>query len=280
MRVVLSAAAAERAAAVAAWDEEAVPLSPAATVVLLRGSPDGGIEIYLQRRHRRLAFAGGMYAFPGGRVDPADGDLPDHLWAGPTPQKWRDRFAARDLVEARAHVVGVVRELFEETGVLLARRAHDESTWPSETDRRAVSEGRLLADVLDQHGLAVDTAALTAWSRWVTPRFERRRFDAWFFAAALPDGQDPRAATDESHEGRWASPRDILTQQASGELAMLPPTWWTVRELASAGDVDDARDRAPAMARHTVGWTRDGDDVVMVMPDDPAYPGDDPREGS
>lgn len=279
MRVVLSAATAERAAAVAAGDQEAVPLSPAATVVLLRETPSTGVEIYLQRRHHALAFAGGMYAFPGGRVDPADGHLADHLWAGPSPAQWGAMFGAGDLVEARAHVVGVVRELFEETGVLLARPARDQSSWPGEAERRAVSEGRPLADVLDQHGLAVDTAALTAWSRWVTPRLERRRFDAWFFVAALPKGQHPRAATDESHEGRWVAPRDVLSQHVGGELAMLPPTWWTVRELASARDVADARTRPPAMVRHTVGWTRDGDDVVMVMPDDPAYPGDDPREG-
>ena len=101
--------------------------------------------------------------------------------------------AASARLTVPRNVVGVVRELFEETEVLLARRAHDESAWPSETDRRAVSEGRLLADVLDQHWLAVDTAALTAWSRWVTPRFERRRFDAWFFAAASPNISARRA---------------------------------------------------------------------------------------
>jgi 8-oxo-dGTP pyrophosphatase MutT (NUDIX family) len=51
----------------------------AATVVLLRDLPAGpgapGVEVFLQRRSRHLAFAPGMYVFPGGAADPSDLDL-------------------------------------------------------------------------------------------------------------------------------------------------------------------------------------------------------------
>src|SRR5262245_9009319 len=45
---------------------------PAATVVLLRDAPDAGLETLMVRRSSKLEFAGGMWVFPGGRVDPGD----------------------------------------------------------------------------------------------------------------------------------------------------------------------------------------------------------------
>ena len=282
MRIVLRPPVAARAAEVAEGAEAAVPISPAATVVLVRPADGGGIEVYLQRRHRGLAFAGGVFAFPGGRVDAADADLPDSAWSGPSPQAWAQQFDA-DAATARAHVVAVVRELFEETGVLLAASADGapaSSGWPSEHDRQAVSEGRPLGHVLAEHGLRIDSASLVGWSRWVTPRFERRRFDAWFFVAALPTGQQPRVATGESHSQTWVRPDDGLAGMKGGDLPMLPPTWWTLSELAQVHDLAGLHEAAPPMARHTVGWVREGDDAVMVLPDDPRYPGDDPNEGT
>ena len=51
-----------------------VPLRPAATVMLVRDVDAGGIEVLMVRRAAAAAFAGGMYVFPGGRVDEADGE--------------------------------------------------------------------------------------------------------------------------------------------------------------------------------------------------------------
>lgn len=49
------------------------PLLPAATVVPLRDGPDG-LEVLLMRRNSKLEFVGGMWVFPGGRID--DDDYP------------------------------------------------------------------------------------------------------------------------------------------------------------------------------------------------------------
>lgn len=282
MRIVLPEPLAARALDVAAGREPAVALAPASTVVLLRDCSSGGVEAYLQRRHRALAFAGGMFAFPGGRVDTADARLHDQLWTGPSPQDWAAWFGEPAPDQARAHVAGVVRELFEETGVLLAEPnpAASRSRSATEHDRAAVTDGLALCDLLADVGLRVDSGALRPWSRWLTPRFERRRFDTWFFVAALPPDQQPRVATDEAHEGRWVRPEQALAALRRGELAMLPPTWWTLRQLATFPDVASVLADPVPMVRYTVGWARDGDDVVMVLPDDPRYPGDDPHEGS
>jgi 8-oxo-dGTP pyrophosphatase MutT (NUDIX family) len=55
------------------------PAVPAATVVLVRDG-EAGIETLMLRRNSKLAFAGGMWVWPGGRIDPADyADAPDDL---------------------------------------------------------------------------------------------------------------------------------------------------------------------------------------------------------
>lgn len=62
--------------------EEVPEAVPAATVLLLRDAPDG-LEVLMLRRDSKLAFAGGMWVFPGGRVDPEDypPDAPDDVEA-------------------------------------------------------------------------------------------------------------------------------------------------------------------------------------------------------
>ncbi len=243
MRIVLPEPLAQRARAVAAGQAPPAPVEPAATVVLVRPAGET-VEVYLQHRHRALAFAGGVHAFPGGRVDPADAATLRDEVSGSSTADWAARFGAASADEAAAHVAAAIRELAEETGVRL------------------------------------EPGGLVGWSRWVTPRFERRRFDAWFFVAAAPSGQEPRAATSESHEGVWMRPADALAALETGKLAMLPPTWWTLREIAERGPITGVLGHPPPMHRYTVGWTSIGDDVVMALPGDPAYPGDDPREGT
>src|SRR5262249_22587229 len=55
------------------WDEAAkgVVAAPAATVVLVRDG-ERGLEVLLGRRSSKLAFHGGAWVFPGGRIDPVD----------------------------------------------------------------------------------------------------------------------------------------------------------------------------------------------------------------
>jgi 8-oxo-dGTP pyrophosphatase MutT (NUDIX family) len=237
------------------------------------------VEAYLQRRHTSLAFAGGMHAFPGGRVDAGD-DAAVPAWWGPQPPAWGERFGS-DVRTAAAHVVGVVRELFEETGVLLAAPQHEDPTWPDEADRASVAAGHLpVAELLDRHRLALDCRDLRGWSVWVTPRFETRRFEAWFFVARLPKGQGPRVASGESHDGCWVAPAQAALDAQERRLAMLPPTWWTLRELAGYPTVTDVLDRPPSMARHTAGWVPHGSGARMVLPGEPDYPGADPQEGT
>jgi 8-oxo-dGTP pyrophosphatase MutT (NUDIX family) len=201
-----------------------VPIRDAATVVLLRDTADG-LETWLLTRHTRLAFAGGMSVFPGGRVDEADAALP--VTGGDLAA-----FAARagcDETTARALVGAAVREVFEETGVLLTVPTADLSGARGDVEGGRVSFG----DLLRANGLAVDADALRPWSRWVTPAGEVRRFDTRFFVAGLPAAAQAQDVTFESSEASWVLVAEAIEQAQRGERGMLPPTISTLAALVA-----------------------------------------------
>ncbi|MUL44113.1 NUDIX hydrolase [Streptomonospora sp. PA3] len=249
---------------------------PAATVMLLHEAGGGGLEVYLLRRTASMNFAPGMHVFPGGGVDERDTD--DAIgWAGPPPAEWADRLQTDEPL-ARALVCAAVRETFEESGVLLAgppaggvvadTRGPD---W--EADRKALVDHSLsFTELLRRRGLVLRSDLLRAWSRWITPRGERRRFDTRFFAAALPEGQQTRDVGGEADRVAWMRPRDAVAAWRRGELEMLPPTVTTCAELAECGSLDAVlaarREIAPIEpeARLVGGRTR------FVVPEGVPYP--------
>ena len=227
----------------------------AATVILLRhGSVSGsgpGVEAFLLRRTAELEFAPGACVFPGGSVDERDADR-GIGWAGPAPED----FAAQLDVppeRARALVCAAIRETFEESGILLAgpagERAGERAGLVSDSaalaaDRHALLTGSMsFGEVLSRNGLVLRTDLLTPWARWITPEVSPRRFDTWFFAAALPPGQDATAAPEghadpgESESGTWLRPAAALEAAEAGQITLLPPTAVTLRELSAHQDV-------------------------------------------
>lgn len=234
----------------------------AATVMLVRPA-DADFQVYAIRRAATMAFASGMYAFPGGSVDPSDSDA-SIGWAGPPPAAWADRLGLA-VGPAQAVVCAAVREVFEEAGVLLA--GYEPSTVVGEVTgarweqaRKAlVSRQTSLTGLFHDGGLILRSDLLRPWSRWVTPEFEPRRFDTYFFLARLPEGQHTQDVSGEADHTLWVRPADALDRLAAGEIAMLPPTMATLRELASCSDVDsllaaaDHRDAATPLIPRLAG---------------------------
>ncbi|MGW0494931.1 NUDIX hydrolase [Streptomyces sp. NPDC003007] len=235
------------------------PVTPkrAATVMLLKDTGSGP-AVHMLRRRASMAFAGGAYAYPGGGVDPRDDD--HHVrWAGPTRAWWADRLGV-DETAAQAIVCAAVRETYEEAGVLLAGPAPDSvvgdttgADW--EADRAAlVARDLSFAEFLDRRGLVLRSDLLGAWTRWITPEFESRRYDTWFFVAALPEGQRTRNASTEADRTVWIAPREAAAGYDKGELLMMPPTIATLRQLtayetaARALDAAPGRDLTPVLA--------------------------------
>lgn len=270
-------------------DGELTPVAPraAATVLLLR---DGvaGPDVYMLRRRASMAFAGGAYAYPGGAVDPRDeGEV---AWAGPSREVWARRLGlGGDTTAAQAVVCAAVRETFEESGVLLAGPTADTvvadttgADW--EADRAALVARELpFADFLLRRGLVLRSDLLGGWARWITPEFEPRRYDTWFFVAALPEGQRTRNASTEADRTVWIRPGEAAGGYDRGELLMMPPTIATLRDLSGYATVAqalaaaDGRDLTPVLAQARLV----GGELVLSWPGHEEFtkriPGDDGR---
>lgn len=268
---------------------ELTPVTPrrAATVMLLRDaeSPETGETgetgeagppaVHMLRRRASMAFAGGAYVYPGGSVDPRDGAEGGTVgWAGPSRQEWAERLGVGTAAQAQAIVCAAVRETFEEAGVLLAGEdagsvVADTTGEGWEADRAALVARELsFAEFLARRSLVLRSDLLGAWARWITPEFEERRFDTWFFVAALPHGQRTRNASTEADRTVWIPPADAAARYDRGELLMMPPTVATLRDLARCGSAAEAlaaaegRDLSPVLAR----TRREGGQIVLSWP--------------
>ncbi len=268
----------ERAEKIRAGEVAAAPTKDAATVVLLREGADG-LEAYLLRRVQTMAFAAGMYVFPGGSVDPRDTDMPATAWSGASIDAW-GRLLKSDDGLTRALACASVRETFEESGVLLAGEHAGEvvadttgDDW--EADRQALLDRSLaFAALLERRGLVLRTDLLRPWAHWITPEIEPKRYDTRFFVAALPAGQRTRDVGGEADRVAWMRPQTALERFRDGELGMLPPTAYTLAELTAYDTVADvleagtSRDVRPVLPRVVV----EADQVRLLLPHDAGYP--------
>jgi 8-oxo-dGTP pyrophosphatase MutT (NUDIX family) len=252
----------------------AVPPKDAATVMLLRDGAEG-LEVFLLRRVAQMAFAGGMTAYPGGGVDPRDADA-SVAWAGPGPKWWAERFGC-PVPLARSLVCAAVRETFEESGVLLA--GPDEASVVQDAGRYAEARARLvgrelsLAEFLAEADLVLRADLLRPWANWVTPVGERRRYDARFLLAELPAGQHADGSTSEAVEATWRRPADALADREAGRCWLMPPTWYTLAELAELPMVADALAASEhrRIEKVTPRLVRAGGELHLTFPGDPRY---------
>jgi 8-oxo-dGTP pyrophosphatase MutT (NUDIX family) len=215
----------------------------AATVALVRDGADG-LEVYLMRRPATMAFAPGAWVVPGGSVDAADADVAASLSTAASLSMMDGEGAAArastvdpgwtatrlSTVDAGRVLAAAVREVFEETAVLLATDATGAvPPFPSRRrvrDRTALRSGTAgFGALLRRDGLRLDRRLLVPWSRWITPAWvPKRRFDTYFFVAALPAGQQPVRARTEASAARWLRPDQALDGFARRRLQLMVPT--------------------------------------------------------
>lgn len=247
------------------FTDDVAPAADAATVLVLREG-DGAPEVFLVRRSADARFMGGAYVFPGGRVDPGDADpaVPCDLGA--------DEAAARlneaDPARARALFVAAIRECVEEAGILLASGEVSPAVLAALRARGAPPIATLLPP-----GVTLRARELVPFARWVTPTRESRRFDARFFLARAPAGADAAR-----HDGRetvascWLTASAALERARAGEVVLAPPTWRTLSELRAARTVDEALALAPARVTPREPVVVFGDEIAVLLPDDPGHP--------
>jgi 8-oxo-dGTP pyrophosphatase MutT (NUDIX family) len=255
--------------------EHGRPAEPrdASTVVVVRESENGFLEMFCVERHRRSAFMGGALVFPGGKVDPSDHA---DTWASLATQLApRPRAFAADEGTARAFAVAAIREALEEAAIVPVTGDRVDASLALEL-RREISgaPARSLADALHARGLVLDVGRLQALARWITPTAEPKRFDTRFYLLPLPEGQAGAHDDHETTTSFWATPAEVLSRWERGEVILAPPTAWTLglfvglKSVAAAMAVAERTSLSPIEPC----FMEDAGVMILTLPGDPLHP--------
>ncbi len=223
----------------------------AATVILLRNScNDDGFEVFLLKRHEKSSFMGGNYVFPGGRVDREDGSLETcALSRGVSLEEAHRRMSGLfSPQECLAHWIAGVRELFEESGILLAYdhngnplQFKNEGDWRRFIDYRdQIQKGKItICRIATESNIYLALDRLQYYAHWITPEARSERFDTRFFLARLPDGQEASFDQKETVAEVWLTPRKALEENVQGKVALSPPTLMTLEDLSQFHTIEE-----------------------------------------
>lgn len=248
------------------------PARPSSTVaVVRRGSSEP--ELFMVRRHAQSSF-GAAHAFPGGVIEDDDANVHDFC-TGLSTEQADSRLGVKtgglDLYSA------AIRELFEESGVLLA------DTHSIDEDLNAIREALNAGseswfDFVSRNQLRLHCDQLHYFTHWVTPPTLPKRYSTRFFLAELPQGQTATHCGGELTESRWITAHDILEAGRTGEVELHFPTIKSLESIARHKTYEALIE----WARSCVQWgvtsmvpviiTRDGEQEI-VLPGDKDYPG-------
>ena len=252
--------------------ETAAPIPQAAATVLMLRDGDQGPETFLVRRHEKSNVHGGVYVFPGGKVDDDDFSYPaGHLDQDALALKAALNEAETDARTAAGIYVAAIRETFEECGVLLARGDHG----------AVAAGGMVFSQAVRDNGLTLRTTDLFPWSRWITPVHSitpGRRFDTRFFVLRAPPDQAARHDDHETTDSAWLTPREALQRYWRGEIALVPPQIMSLSHIASHASVDSVLNEARSRRALSdlPGGPRDRWPAGDGLPERPAAPQPDP----
>jgi 8-oxo-dGTP pyrophosphatase MutT (NUDIX family) len=253
--------------------------SPAATVVLLRDRAAGGVDVLMMQRHRKSKFAAGDFVFPGGKVE-TDDNPPDAIaWC-----RGLDLASAARVLDLEAtpstalgYWIGVIRETFEEVGLLLATGAGGgvpgiDAERLAGYRRACQADNRAFWTMVRAERLTLATDRLVYFAHWITPADLPLRFDTRFFAAPAPPGE----ATGDEHEVtalRWLTPREALDAQARGEISLRFPTMRNLALFEGAASTAEALRRLDGRSVRPIQPRVVVIDGVRrpVIPGDPEY---------
>jgi 8-oxo-dGTP pyrophosphatase MutT (NUDIX family) len=201
------------------------PPLDAATVVMLRDGP-GGLQVLLMRRHQASNVLGGVYVFPGGKLDPEDQHPAWLKRLSQSSATLQERLGEPDIPAERATglFVAAMREAYEECRVLLGCAQHAEPLALSLL--QALLGGQNWHEAFQSLGLTLHTEPLLPWCRWITPRqasVTNKRFDTRFFVTQVPDNQLAEHDNHEATEVLWIQPRQALQRYWDREIELAPP---------------------------------------------------------
>ena len=191
----------------------------AAAVIMLRNPADP--EVYWIKRSLNLKFMGGFHAYPGGQRDASDSEL---------------SVANCDDADQAALMVCAVREIFEETGILLAHGVENLSLVKIAELREELESGQAkFTEIFQRENLRIDADWLLEAPRWVTPAPAPKRFDTRFFVVWVPhcaDGLQLASVIEgELESGEWNRPVEAVNKWRDGEVILASPVLSPLLEM-------------------------------------------------
>ncbi|KAI1082122.1 hypothetical protein F5B20DRAFT_569541 [Whalleya microplaca] len=211
---------------------------PSASIVLL--SPKNHV-LLLHRVQTSSAFAS-AYVFPGGNLS----EFHDGIVPGPSDVKRHE--------DSVAYRLGAIRETFEESGILLARKGGQDGELlnlpSSERDdaRKAIYNNNIrFTEWLDSVGGVADIDNLLPFTRWITPQSQPRRFSTPMYIYMLPlsTSDDPAISAAQSEAmvptpdggmeitaARFDHASAWLEKQRKGEIILFPPQCFLLHILS------------------------------------------------
>jgi glyoxylase-like metal-dependent hydrolase (beta-lactamase superfamily II)/8-oxo-dGTP pyrophosphatase MutT (NUDIX family) len=213
-----------------------------------------GIEVYWIRRAESLRFMGGWHAFPGGGLSRRDLEIeirgrPQRLDGAPAdgalPEAILDGVAELGPVAPPGLLACAVRELFEETGVMLGSPGDERPGVESSTKRLGALRRQLLSKELDFASLlsgldlSPEVSELVYAGRWLTPPLGPLRFDNRFFLLQWEEDRvpQPEVIVGEVELGEWVRPAVALQRWRDGEIVAAPPILHIMEVLEQTGPI-------------------------------------------
>lgn len=256
------------------------PARPSAAVILVREA-GRGIEVFMGQRHGRATFAS-TFVFPGGVLGPEDASV--HARCRGLDAEEADRRLGVDA-GGLDYYSAAIRELFEETGVLLAVDAAGEwvgsegpGPGPLADTRRRLQTGRLSwPGLLAAQGIELAADRLHYVAHWETPVVLSARFSTRFFLAELPPGQQPVHDGEELIASRWLTPHGALALHRRGEIDLPFPHMKHLERLSRLPTPEAlwgwARERWRAPVVKVRPWLIEArGERRFVLPSEPGYP--------
>jgi 8-oxo-dGTP pyrophosphatase MutT (NUDIX family) len=249
----------------------------AASIVMLRDTYDG-IEVLLLKRNQASSVLGGLYVFPGGKLDKTDSH-PYLLSRLDRPHKQFHKLLSEPsitITHASSLYIAAIREAFEESGILLVDLDHLDTEDAINLHAQALVElkkGVAFVEILQNLGLNLTTKELQPWSRWITPNLptlSKKRFDTRFFVARVPDDQVAKHDDHEMTHSVWMRPKHALEQYWDRQIEMAAPQIMSLSHLTRYQTVDDVLNEAKKKKPALVQPEPIEQDGVRVL----CYPGD------
>lgn len=253
-------------------EDIAVPKLSATVLVLRVGT--AAPEVLMVKRHHQIDFVAGALVFPGGKAtdedssaawDPyTDGDF------GPVQQDAR---------------IAAVREAFEESGILLARKSDDRGpdaplVGPEVADklqhlRSGIDKGDIsFLETVRDNDLVLALDSLIHFGHWVTPKMMPKRFDTHFYIAPAPPNQIAAHDGRETTDSIWITAQDAIDMGEKGEANVIFPTRMNLIKLARAKSVTDAVQRfttEDVVTVEPVAGKSDAGEPCLFIPEEAGY---------